>query len=87
MIRERAAAASAWLRTASSVFGPLTDLVVRLWLAGAFLLAQMHAYMMDAPTVPGGGLLQGVMVSVPGQGFQALCPVLLALGLAAGRQR
>ncbi len=75
MIRERAAAASAWARTASGVFGPLMNLVVRLWLAGAFLLAQMHEYMSATPTPPGGGLLHGVMVSA----VVAVVEYLLAL--------
>lgn len=72
---------------------PWLDLAIRLWLAQAFLAMQVHDLMFGP--APGAGLgaplgstwwwdaLHGVMTSDPGVAVQTICPLLLALGLAA----
>lgn len=70
--------------------GPWLDLLIRLWLAQAFLVAQVRQMMGGAPglSAPLGAAwwadaLHGVMVSSAGLLVQTACPVLLALGLLA----
>jgi len=90
-LRETARTAVFAVAAARTVLGPWLDLAIRLWLAQAFLVAQLHE-MLAAPA-PGGGLsaplgpswwlgaLHGIMGSGPGLVVQTVCPLLLALGL------
>lgn len=68
-----------------AVLRPWLDLAIRLWLAQAFLILQVHAMMggVHDGAQPPFGLLHGVTASCAGMAVQALCPVLLALGLLA----
>ena len=83
---------SASLATAAAALGPWLDLLIRLWLAQAFLVVQVTEMMLgagpaglDAPlgTAWWYGALHGVMASSLGLVVQTACPVLLALGLLA----
>jgi len=90
-LREAARAAVVAIAAARTALGPWLDLAVRLWLAQAYLVVQVHE-MMAAPAA-GGGLgaalagswwldaLHGVMGSGPGLAIQTVCPLLLAVGL------
>lgn len=70
--------------TMAAVLQPWLDLAIRLWLAQAFLALQMHAMMADGNDAPlPAGLLHDITGSYAGMAFQALCPVLLAIGLLA----
>ena len=82
MIRDLAARTAGLSALGARLFGPVADLIVRLFLSGVFLASQMHGLMMGLPAAPGGGL-HGLMVSDLGQVVQAVCPALLAIGLAA----
>ncbi len=74
-----------------AALGPWLDLAIRLWLAQAFLLVQVHEMMLGAasgsglgaPLGPGwwSGALHGVMTSSLGLVVQTACPLLLAFGL------
>ena len=74
-----------------AALGPWLDLAIRLWLAQAFLVVQVHEMMSAGPVglaAPLGvawwsGALRGVMASSLGLAVQTACPVLLALGLLA----
>jgi NADH dehydrogenase FAD-containing subunit len=90
-LREAARTAVFAVAAVRIALGPWLDLAVRLWLAQAFLVVQLHE-MMAAPA-PGGGLsaplgpswwlgaLHGIMASGPGLVVQTICPLLLAVGL------
>jgi len=90
-LREAARAMAVAVAVAQTAIGPWLDLAIRLWLAQAFLVVQVHE-MMAAPAPSRGlgaplgpswwlGALHGVMVSGPGLVVQTACPLLLALGL------
>ena len=76
----------------AAVAAPWLDLAIRLWLAQAFLVVQVHEMMAGAAAGalagPLGvawwyGALHGVMVSSLGLAIQTVCPLLLAVGLGA----
>ena len=75
--------------TTGAVLAPWLALAVRLWLAQAFLAAQVHGMMagtgLSSPFAAGwwSAIAQDVTGSHAGLAVQALCPVLLALGLFA----
>ena len=90
-LREAARKAVVAVAAARTALGPWLDLAVRLWLAQAFLVVQVHE-MMAAPASSRGlsallglswwlGALHGVMGSGPGLAVQTICPLLLAVGL------
>ncbi len=68
-----------------SAAAPWLSLIIRLWLAKAFLLGGVVEMMMGPASGPSPGLwstlLHDVAGSSPGIAIQALCPVLLVLGL------
>ncbi len=66
-------AVAAVLRAA---LGPWLDFAIRLWLAQAFLVALVHQVML-------GETQAGLVGTDLGRTLQALCPVLLAVGLLA----
>ncbi len=82
---------AAILAALETALGPWLDLAIRLWLAQAFLVVQVHEMMAGA--VSGNGLaaplgsawwlgaLHGIMASSLGVAVQTACPLLLALGL------
>lgn len=90
-LREVARAAAVATAAARTALGPWLDLAIRLWLAQAFLVVQVHEMMaaplssrgLGAPLGPSWwlGALHGVMVSGPGLVVQTACPLLLASGL------
>ncbi len=71
------------LATAISVLGaalgPWLDLAIRIWLAQAFLVVQVHEMMQGA--APSG--LHGIMASSLGLAVQTAYPLLLAVELLA----
>ncbi len=88
----------AWGRVAASAvsafeaaLGPWLGLAIRLWLAQAFLVVQVHEMMSAGPVGLGAplgaawwsGALHGVMASSLGLAVQTACPLLLAFGLLA----
>lgn len=90
-LREAARTAVLAVATVRIVLGPWLDLAVRLWLAQAFLIVQVHE-MMAVPALGGGlsaplglswwlGALHRVMGSGLGVVVQTAYPLLLALGL------
>ena len=90
-LREAARAAAVAVSAARTALGPWLDLAIRLWLAQAFLVVQVHE-MMAAPAASGRlaaplgsswwlDALHGVMGSGPGLVVQTACPLLLAAGL------
>jgi NADH dehydrogenase/putative oxidoreductase len=78
-------ATAAFIAALSAALAPWLDLAIRLSLARAFLGEQLHEAMTgDAPASPvWSGLAHAVMASTPGAAIQALCPLLLAVGLFA----
>ncbi len=89
-LRKAARAAAVAMATARTALGPWLDLAIRLWLAQAFLVVQVHEMMAPAPRgglgAPLGpswwlGALHGIMASGPGLVVQTACPLLLAAGL------
>jgi len=88
-LREAARTAAVAVSALGAALGPWLDLAIRLWLAQAFLLVQVHEMMeapsngLSAPLGPSWWLdaLHGVMGSGPGAVIQAACPLLLAVGL------
>jgi NADH dehydrogenase len=70
-----------------TAFGPWLDLAVRIWLAQAFLGLQVRAMMLGAKAQAPLGtdwwstILQQITESSLGATVQAVCPVLLAVGL------
>ncbi|GAN76380.1 FAD-dependent oxidoreductase [Acidisphaera rubrifaciens] len=72
-------------RTTEALLAPWLSLLIRLWLAPVFIVAGVHQ-MMGAPGAHAmvawqPALLQEITSSSPGVAIQAICPVLLALGL------
>ncbi len=89
-LREPTRAVAVAVAAARTTLGPWLELAIRLWLAQAFLVVQVHE--MTAPAPRGGlgaplgpswwlGALHGVMASGPGLVVQTACPLLLAAGL------
>ncbi len=63
---------------------PVIDLLIRLWLAQAFLVIDLERAMATSGSLAGGGaalVLRGVTGSGVGVAFEAACPFLLAFGL------
>ena len=72
-------------RATEALLAPWLSLLIRLWLAPVFIVAGVHQ-MMGAPgnhamVAWQPALLQEITSSSPGITIQAICPVLLALGL------
>ena len=73
------------IRATEVLLEPWLWLLIRLWLAQAFIVAGVHQMI----GLPGNhamigwqpGLLQEITRSTPGIAIQAICPVLLAIGL------
>ena len=91
--RIRARTALSAVSALGSVLTPWLDVAVRLWLAQAFLLVQLHGMTSGAVasdalgTLLGAawwsGALHGVMTSSLGLMVQTACPLLLLVGLLA----
>ena len=76
-----------------TILGPWLALATRLWLAQAFLMAQIHGGMapagLSAPFAGWwwAGLVGDVTASQAGVAVQAICPLLLASGCSGGSPR
>jgi NADH dehydrogenase/putative oxidoreductase len=73
------------MRATEALFAPWLSLLIRLWLAQAFIIAGVHQVMDHAGEQAMIGwqpaLLHEITSSDPGIAVQAICPVLLAIGL------
>src|SRR6516164_5683656 len=73
------------LRATEALIEPWLSLLIRLWLAQGFIIAGVHQMMDHAGERAMIGwqpaLLHEITSSDPGIAVQAICPVLLAIGL------
>lgn len=82
ILRERLRSLQRAETIAAGALRPWVDLAIRLLLAQGFLALKMHQMLGTSVTAPSSGLLHDVIGSSTGLAVQAICPILLALGVA-----